>query len=67
MPIANAIQRGSVVYVYNEKNQQIFAQHAGNGPDDGLMGYTSHSVSIRRGRVIYTYNEKGSQTGAHHA
>lgn len=66
MPIANAIQRGSIVYVYNEKNQQIFAQHAGNGPDDGLKGYTSQSVSIRRGRVIYTYNEKGSQTGAQH-
>jgi hypothetical protein len=63
MSIANAVQRGSWVHVYNEKNQEIFAQSAGNGPNDGLKGYTSNSVNIQRGGWIYTYNEKGSQTG----
>jgi hypothetical protein len=63
MAIANAVQRGSTVYVYNEKNQQIFAQSAGSGPNDGLKGYTGSSVSIQRGSTIYTYNEKGQQTG----
>ena len=64
MPIANAIQRGSVVYVYNEKNHQIFVKGVGQGPKDGLKGYTSQSVNIQQGSVIYTYNEKGSQIGA---
>ena len=61
--IANAVQRGSTVYVYNEKNQQIFTQPAGSGPNDGLKGYTGSSVNIQRGSTIYTYNEKGQQTG----
>ena len=62
MAIANAVQRGSFVYVYNEKNQQIFTQSAGSGPNDGLKGYTSGNVNIQRGSFIYTYNEKGQQT-----
>ncbi len=67
MAIANAVQRGSTVYVYNEKNQQIFTQSAGSGKDDGLKGYTGSSVNIRRGSTIYTYNEKGQQTGTQSA
>ena len=67
MPIANAIQRGSVVYVYNENNHQIFAKAVGQGPNDGLKGYTSQTVNIQQGRIIYTYNEKGVQTGARNA
>ena len=43
MNIANAVQRGSWVHVYNDKNQQLFVQSAGNGPNDGLKGYTSNS------------------------
>jgi len=64
MAIANAVQRGSTVYVYNEKNQQIMVRSAGSGPNDGLKGYTGSSVNIQRGSTIYTYNEKGQQTGA---
>ena len=64
MPIANAVQRGSFVYVYNEKNQQLCALSAGSGPNDGLKGYTGSSVNIKRGGTIYTFNEKGTQTGA---
>ena len=63
MAIANAVQRGSSVYVYNEKNQCIFTASAGSGPKDGLKGYTSGSVNIQRGSSIYTYNEKGQQVG----
>lgn len=67
VPIANVIQRGTAIYVYNEKGQQIFVKTTGSGPNDGLKGYTTHSVNIQRGHVIYTYNEKGMQTGAKHA
>jgi len=62
MPIANAVQRGSFVYVYNEKGHTMFTQGAGSGPNDGLKGYTSSSVNIQRGAFIYTYNEKGINT-----
>ena len=67
MAIGNAVQRGSFVYVYNEKNQQIFTQSAGNGPKDGLKGYTNSTVNIQRGSFIYTYNEKGQQIGTQSA
>ena len=63
MAIGNAVQRGNLVYVYNEKSLQIACLSAGNGPNDGLKGYTGSSVNIQRGGFIYTYNEKGSQTG----
>lgn len=63
MAIGNGIQRGSIVYVYNEKNQPIFTQPAGSGPNDGLKGYTNSTVNIRRGSFIYTYNEKGRPIG----
>ena len=67
MAIANAVQRGSTVYVYNEKNIQICCLSAGSGPNDGLKGYTGSSVNIQRGSTIYTYNEKGIQTGCQSA
>ena len=64
MAIGNAVQRGRVVYVYDEKGHDLFTQSAGNGTEDGLKGYTSGTVNIRRGGFIYTYNEKGHQIGA---
>ena len=63
MAIGNAVQRGSVVYVYDDKNRQIFTVSAGNSSDRGLTGYTSGTVNVQRGSVIYTYNEKGRQIG----
>jgi hypothetical protein len=32
--------RLSLVYVYDEKNCQIFSMAAGNGPDDGLHSFS---------------------------
>jgi hypothetical protein len=64
MPIGNAVQRGNSVYIYDEKGRLLGAVSSGNGPDDGLKGYTSTTVNVRRGNVIYTYNEKGRQISA---
>lgn len=64
MAIGNAIQKGSIVYVYDEKGRQIFTKPAGSGSSDGITGYTSGTVNIRRGSLIYTYNEKGIQVTA---
>jgi len=63
MPIANVIQRGTVIYVYNEKGQTLFTKTVGSEPTDGVKGYTSSFVNIQRGRVIYTHNEMGATTG----
>ncbi len=59
--IVTAIQRGSQVYVYGAGQRQLCAVFAGNGPDDGLKGYTSSTVSVQRGGTIYVYNAKGQQ------
>lgn len=61
MAIGNAVQRGSFVYVYDEKGRQLCTVSAGSGPNDGLKGYTSSTVNVRRGAFIYTYDEKGRQ------
>ncbi len=61
MPIGNAVQRGSWVYIYDEKGPQIASVPSGSGPKDGLKGYTSSTVNVRRGSWIYTYDEKGRQ------
>ena len=61
MAIGNAVQRGSTVYVYDEKGRQIAAHSAGSSKGDGLKGYTSNTVNIQRGASIYMYDEKGRQ------
>ena len=60
MAIANAVQRGSLIYVYNEKGSLIFTLPSGSGPKDGLKGYTSGGVNVQRGNLIYMYNDRGS-------
>ena len=60
MAIANAVQRGGLIIMYDEKGRQLGATAAG----DGLYGFTATSVSVRKGGLIVTYDEKGRQTGA---
>jgi len=64
MAIATAVQRGSTVYVYDERGRQLAAVSAGGRPPDGLTGYTATTFSVRRGSTIYTYNEQGRQISA---
>lgn len=59
MAIGNAVQKGAVVHIYDEKGRILTTVSAGSGKDDGLKGYTSTTVNVRRGGVIYSYNEKG--------
>lgn len=61
MAITNAVERGSSVYIYDERGRQICTIPRGTGPNDGLKGYTANFVNIRRGSLIYTYDEKGRQ------
>jgi hypothetical protein len=55
MAITTAVQKGNLVYVYGEKNRQLFTKSG------QLTGYTGGSVSVKQGNMIYTYDEKGRQ------
>ena len=57
MAIGNAVQKGSMVYIYDERSRQLASVSAG----DGLQGYTGSTVSVKRGSMVYTYNERGQQ------
>lgn len=59
--IGSAVQRGSHVYVYDERGRQLAMLLAGNGPSDGLQGYTGATVSVRRGGHVFTYDRRGRQ------
>jgi hypothetical protein len=61
MAIGNAVERDHFVYVYDEKGHQLGTLFAGNGPEDGLKGYTSTTVNVRIGALIYTYSAEGRQ------
>lgn len=67
MAIGNAVERGSSVYVYDEKNHLISTHSSGSGPRDGLKGYTNTTVNIQRGSTIYTYGERGQLLGTRYA
>ena len=59
--ISTAVQRGSWIYVYDERNNQC-ASISG----EQLMEFTSTTVSVKRGSWIYVYDEKGSQMSSHY-
>lgn len=61
MAIGNAVQRGMLVYVYDEKGHQTASINARGG---SLAGYTSTAVNIKEGMLIYSYDEKGQPTGS---
>ena len=64
MSIGNAVEKGSLIYVYDEHGRQLFARSKGSHPGDGLKGYTSNTVNIQNGSLIYTYDAKGRQISA---
>ena len=59
MAISTAIQKGSLVYVYDEKNHLLWTSSG------ELHGYTGSSVSIKKGNIIYVYDEKQHQISSH--
>lgn len=64
MAIGSAVEKGSTVYVYDERGRQLFARSRGSQPTDGLKGYTSGTASIRRGSTVFTYDDKGRQVSS---
>ena len=58
--ISTAVQRGSFIYVYNERNSQCACISG-----EQLMGFTSTTVSVKKGSFIYVYDEQGRQVSCH--
>lgn len=64
MTIGHAVQRGTLIYVYDQDGRQVTSISApGRFPDDGLKGYSSNSIHIQKGTLIYAYDEAGHQVG----
>jgi hypothetical protein len=59
MAIGSAIERGSLICVYDEHGRTLFQKARGSGPKDGLLGFTGSTVTVRFGSIIYTYDERG--------
>lgn len=58
MAISTAVQRGKLVYVYNENgNNTITIQ-------GDLQGFTSSTVTVRRGNMVYVYELNSSRRSA---
>jgi hypothetical protein len=55
MPIGNVVQKGNTVTVYDENNRYLWSRGVGNGPKDGVTGYTASQVNIRNGNTITSY------------
>jgi hypothetical protein len=59
MAIGSAIERGSFIFAYDEHGRTLFSKARGSGAKDGLLGFTSSTVTVRFGSVIHTYDEHG--------
>ena len=59
MVIGSAVERGSVIYVYNDKGRVLFSKPKGPQRGDGLKGYTGTTLNIQRGDVIYPTTRRG--------
>jgi hypothetical protein len=57
--ITSAVERGSLILVYDELGNILFSKPRGSAPNDGLVGFTGSAVTIRAGSVSYTYGAGG--------
>ena len=61
MTIGSAIQKGKMVYVYDEAGRILYSKVVTTSrPRDGLKGYTGSTITIQSGGMLMTYDEKGS-------
>jgi hypothetical protein len=49
--IGSALERGSLIVVYDEKGMSLFSKVKGSGPQDGLLGFTGSTVTVRFGSI----------------
>lgn len=54
--IATAIEKGGMVYAYNEKGMQTLVIPTGSGR---MIGFTQSTISIQKGGQIYVFDNTG--------
>ena len=59
MAIGSAIERGSMIVVFDERGMTLFSKARGSGPKDGLLGFSGSTVTARYGSVIFTVRREG--------
>ncbi len=59
MAIGSALERGSLICVFDEHGITLFSKARGDGPNDGLLGFTGSTVTVRFGSRVITYDEHG--------
>jgi hypothetical protein len=59
MAIVSAIERRSLIQVFDEHGHTLFSKAQGNGRNDGLLGFTGSTVTVRFGSIICTYDQNG--------
>lgn len=58
--IGTAVQRGEFVQVYTPEGLLVCSIPAGHPQrGDGLVGFTSSTVSVKRDGIVYVYNSSG--------
>ena len=57
--IGSAVERGSLIVVFDEHGRTLFSKARGTGQNDGLLGFTGSTVTARFGSILYTYGENG--------
>lgn len=64
MAISKAVQRGSLIYIYDQDGEAVTSISAPSRlPTDGLKTYDSQSISVQKGALLYNYDKQGRQTG----
>ncbi len=64
MSIGRAVQRGTLIYIYDQDDRAITSISVpGRWPGDGLKAYTQDNISVQKGSLLYCYDQHGRQTG----
>lgn len=60
MTIGHAVQRGTLIYIYDAKGEPVTSISApGRWATDGLKGYTASRILVQKGELIYSYDCQG--------
>jgi hypothetical protein len=62
MSIADALEDGRFIVVFDECGHPVFSLLKGSHDDDGLKCFTKRAVTVKDGNYLVTYNEKGVAT-----
>ncbi len=64
MAIGVAVQKGCTVHIYDPKGNHLGSVSVSGKQPDGLVGFTTATVSVRKGCAIHTYDERGNHRGS---